>query len=84
MLTWQSGATFGDSQRASSSLSGQGVRCRGERDAHSCRRLDLVGQRLGSETRGPRSGRNAARSSAANSSGSSQAAKWPPRWASPK
>jgi len=33
---------------------------------------------------GYRSGRNAARSWAANSSGSSQAAKWPPRSATPK
>jgi hypothetical protein len=56
----------------------------GVRDAQPCRRPDLVGQRRGSGTCGPRSGRNAARSSAANSSGSSQAAKWPPRSASPK
>jgi glycosyltransferase involved in cell wall biosynthesis len=38
----------------------------------------------GAGTCGYRSGRNVARSSAPNSSGSSQAAKWPPRSASPK
>jgi DNA-binding CsgD family transcriptional regulator len=40
-------------------------------------------QRRDSTDPGARSARNAARSSAANSSGSSQAAKWPPRSASP-
>jgi hypothetical protein len=43
---------------------------------------DSSAKGLGSQ--GCRSGRNAARSCAANSSGSSQAAKWPPRSASPK